>query len=124
MASLACKNLRAVDVVFGLCACGNYAFAFTFILALNVLFPDWLTSFQADRGSTTSVQAISLGFTLGGGQSSVVYLAALLPSCYRPVTTLLPSCYHPVTVLLPSCYRPVTTLLPSCYRPVTTLLPP
>ena len=108
MGCTACQKISTADVLSGLFACVNSAFTTTFIIALNALFTDWLTSFQADRASTTSVQAVCLGVTLGGGVSS--FYAVLSPSSCCPV---LLSCLRLPAVPSPSSCCPV---LLSCLR--------
>ncbi|XP_076456604.1 uncharacterized protein LOC143290923 isoform X2 [Babylonia areolata] len=53
--------------LFGLSASFNFAIPGTLMIAMNALFTDWLTYFQADKGPTSSVQATSVGIMLGGG---------------------------------------------------------
>ena len=140
MGFTACQKISTADVLSGLFACVNSAFSTTFIIALNALFTDWLASFQANRASTASVQAVCLGVTLGGGVSSfypvhhhfIIYYYYLwvLPSSCRPVllsclrlpAVLSPSsccpvllpCLHPVAVWSPSPCCPVSVFLLSC----------
>ena len=140
MGCTACQKISTTDVLFGLFVCVNSAFSTTFIIALNVLFTDWLTSFQASRASTASVQAVCLGVTFGGGVSSfypahhhfIIYYYYLwvlpyscrpvLLSCLRLPAVLSPSsccpvllpCLHPVAVWSPSPCCPVSVFLLSC----------
>ncbi|XP_076456594.1 uncharacterized protein LOC143290919 isoform X1 [Babylonia areolata] len=53
--------------LFGLCACINVGISVTLMIAMNALFTDWLTYFQADKGTVSAVEATCVGLFFGGG---------------------------------------------------------